>query len=170
MAELWRQIPRRVVAKLVAVAAAIGLDEIQPLLLRLEGLRYAVALVAASREPALIRDLDYRGPVDRRIILCRGGEARRGFGGQIQDLARLARDLWRIDEAVAAHPHLVGCLREVRHDIPPSFVRDRHLGEAGSELGRLGNHPNPGFGSKSAGNDPADVVIVDRGSRGLLAW
>src|SRR4029077_4251042 len=53
---------RRIVAYLMAVAATIGLDEVQPLILRLEFLRYAVALVAGAGEPALVRDLDHRSP------------------------------------------------------------------------------------------------------------
>jgi hypothetical protein len=38
----------------MAVAAAVGLDEIQPLILCLEFLGYAVARVAGAREPALV--------------------------------------------------------------------------------------------------------------------
>src|SRR5207245_4304824 len=56
----------------------------------------------------------------------------------------------------------------VRHGIPPTFIGDRDLGEAGAEIGGLGDHPHPGLGAEPAGDDPADVVIVDRRGRRLL--
>src|SRR5216684_9297113 len=89
MAERLGDRPGRVIAELVAVAAAIGLDEIEPLVLGLEHLWDAVALVAGAGEAALVRDLDHRRPVDRRIILRGGGQARRDGGRQVQDLAGL---------------------------------------------------------------------------------
>ena len=41
----------------MAVAATIGLDEIEPLLLCLEVLGHSVALVAGAGKAALVRDL-----------------------------------------------------------------------------------------------------------------
>src|SRR3984893_9779488 len=155
-----------VVADLMAVPTAIGLDEIEPLLRRLEILRDAVTLVAGAREAALVRDLDHRSPVDRRVILRRGGEVRRGFGDQVQDLARLGRDFRRVDETVAAHPNLGVRFGQVRHDVTPAFVGDRDLGETRAELGGLRYDPHPGFRPEPAGDHTADIVIVDGNRRG----
>ena len=54
LAEFWRQVPRRVIADLVAIAAAIGLDEVQPLVLGLEIFGNAVAFIAGAGEAALV--------------------------------------------------------------------------------------------------------------------
>src|ERR1700686_2290911 len=65
-------------------------------------------------------------------------------------------------------------LRQIGNDIAAALVGDRHLGKAGAELAGLGNDPDAGLRSEPAGDDPADVVIVDldlrrlRLSRGLL--
>ncbi len=166
LAEFWRQVPRREVADLVAIAAAIGFDEIQPLILGLEILGYAVALVAGAGEAAQFRDLDHRGPVYRRIVLRGRGEARRRLGGQVEGFARLGGDFRRVDETVAAHPNLVMRFGQVRHDIPSAFVGDRDLGEPRAELGGLRDDPDPSFRPEPAGDDPADIVIVNGNRRG----
>src|SRR5689334_16744207 len=72
-----RNVPRGIVADLVAIAAAVGLDKVEPLLLGLEVLRDAIAGVPGSGEAALIRHADHRGPVNCRVVLRCRGEARR---------------------------------------------------------------------------------------------
>ncbi len=170
MPERLGNVARGVIADLVAIAAAIGLDRVEPLILGLEVHGDAVAVGAGAGEPALVGNPDHRGPVDRRVILGRRGEIGRDHGGQVQRLARRRRDLRRIDQAVAAHPHPVGRLGKVRHHVAPGLVGHRHLGEPGAELGRLRDHPHAGFRSEPAGDDAADVVVVDLdgGRRGVL--
>src|SRR5262249_57303160 len=63
--------------------------------------------VTLTAELVGVRDLHHRVPVDRRIILRRGGLARRWHRRKIEMLAGLAVDLGGIDEAIAAHPDLV---------------------------------------------------------------
>ena len=87
-------VARRIVADLVAIAAAIGLDRIQPLLLGLEGDRDAVAVGTGAREPVAVRNPDHRRPVDRRIILRGGGETWRHHGGQVEKSCRARSRLW----------------------------------------------------------------------------
>jgi hypothetical protein len=41
------------------------------------------------------------------------------------------------------------------------IIRDHDLGESGAQVGRLGDHPDARFRSILAGDDPADVVVVD---------
>src|SRR6266478_2435287 len=145
----------------MAVPAATGLDRVQPALPRIESDGDAVALVAGAREAASVGDPDHRRPINRRVILCRGGEAGSDLGGQVQNLARLAHHLWRVDQAVAAHPDPVGSFWEIRYDKAAAFVGDRHLSEAGPEIAGLCNDPDTGFRPEAAGDDAADVVIVD---------
>ena len=161
MAERLGDVARRVIADLVAIAAAVGLDRVEILILGLEPHGDAVAVGAGAGELALVGDPDHRGPVDRRIILGGRGEIGRDHRAQIQRLARRGRDLRGIDQAVAAHPHPVGRLGKVRHHVAPGIIGHRHLGEPGAELGRLRDHPHAGFRSEPAGDDAADVVVVD---------
>ena len=131
----------------MAIAAAIGLDEVEPLLLGLEIFRDAVALVAGAGEAALVGDLDHRGPVDRRIILRRRGEARRDDGGQVEDLARLAGDLLASRRGRSRAPRPGNCaFGRSGIDVAAALVGDDHLGEAGAEIPGLGDDPDSGFG------------------------
>ena len=56
MAECLRNVARRVVADLVAIAAAIGLDDVEPLILGLEFDGDAIAVRAGARKLALVRN------------------------------------------------------------------------------------------------------------------
>jgi hypothetical protein len=99
----------------------------------------------------------------------RGGKARRGSGGQVEALTGLRIDLRRVDETVAPHPDLVMRLRQVRHDIPPAFVGDGDLREAGAELRGLRDDPDAGLRAEPAGHDTADIIVVDfNGGCGVL--
>ena len=152
---------RRVIADLVAVAAAVGLDGVEPLILGLEVDGDAVAVGAGAGEAALVRHPDHRGPVDRRIVLRGGREIGRDDRSEVERLAGRGRDLRRIDEAIAAHPDPVAGLGQIGNDVAADFVGDRHLGEAGAEFGRLRDHPYAGLRPEPAGDDSADVVVVD---------
>jgi hypothetical protein len=156
MAERLGDRPRRVIADLVAIAAAIGLDEVEPLILGLEGFGDAVAFVAGAGEAALVRHLDHRRPVDCRVILRRRGEIWRNHCGEVKGLAKLGRNLFRIDKTVAAHPDAVIRLRQIGDDIATAFVGDHDLGEAGAEIPGLGDDPDPSLRPETAGDDPAD--------------
>ena len=119
-------------------------------------------------EFAGVRDLQHRVPVDRRIVFRRLRVVRRRHRAQIELLARLAVDLGRIDEAVAAHPHLVFGLGKIRHHVAALVVGDHHLGVAGGKVGGLRDHPHPGLRPVRSGHHAADVVVVD-GDGGLGA-
>src|ERR1051325_8239025 len=158
------------IAHLVAIAAAIGLDEVEPLLLRLEVLGDAVALVAGAREAAFVRDLQHRIPVIGGVVLRGGSEVRRHLGLQVEELAGLRIDLGRVDQAVAAHPDPVLRLWQVGDHIAAALVGDGDLGKAGAEVAGLGDNPNAGFRAQAAGHDAADIVAIDLdrgGGRGL---
>ena len=98
--------PRR--RKRMAAIAAAGLDGVQP---------GALAFHPPQREFILRRHLQHREPVDRRIIF--GGQfgTRRRHRGQVQSLARRGSHLWRIHQAIAAHPDVVIGLRQIRDDV-----------------------------------------------------
>src|SRR5262249_59325964 len=77
-AQSRRNLAGRLVAELVAVAAAVELHGIEPLLLGLVGLRHAVTAEARARKQASVRDLQHRQPIDggivfRRFLRGRGG-------------------------------------------------------------------------------------------------
>jgi hypothetical protein len=103
----------------------------------------------------------HRIPIDRRIILCRGGIVRRRNGGEIELLARLGLDLGRIDQSIAAHPDLIFGLRQVGHHVAALVVGDDHLGIAGGQVVRFCDHPDAGFRPLGSGDHTTDVVIVD---------
>src|SRR5262249_60625213 len=84
--------PRRVVPDLMAIAAAVGLDEVEPLVLGFEVFRDAVALVPGLGEMALVRRPVPRSPVEGGLVLRRPSEARRGAGAEVQRFAALTRD------------------------------------------------------------------------------
>ena len=161
LAERRRDRARGQLAELVTADAGPVLDHREPF--RLGDLLRNVALAA---ELAGVRDLQHRVPVDRRIVLRRRRLVRGRHGFKIELLARLAVDLRRVDEPVAAHPHLVFGLGKVGHDVAALVVGDHHLGVAGREIGGLRDHPHAGLRSVRPRDRAADVVIVD-GDGGL---
>ncbi len=107
------------------------------------------------------RNLQHRIPVDTGIILGRGGGVGRGHRAEVQQMARRALLLRRIDQAIAPHPDAVICLRQVRHEIAPAIIGDHDLGEFGREIRRLGDHPDPGLGSVQSADDAAQIARAD---------
>ena len=159
-----RERARGELAHLMAADAAVVLHQVEPVaLLDLVG---DVAVLLA--ELAGVRNLQHRIPVDRRIVFCRLGLVRRRHRGQVQLLAGLAVDLGGIDQAVAAHPHLVFGFRKIGHDVAALVVGDHHLGVAGRKIGGFRDHPHAGLGAVRAGDHAADVVVID-GDRGGCA-
>ncbi len=128
----------------------------------------AVAVVAGAGEFGLVRDLDEREPVDRRIILRRGGLVRRLDRGDVHDLAGGGGGLRRVDEAIAAHPHRVVRLRQVGHHVAALIVGDHDLDHLGREIGGLRNHPDAGLRPVRTGDDAAEVGVADADRRALL--
>ena len=153
----------------VAGDAAGGLYDIQPCRVAFDVLRHVLVAVRAGKV-TLVRDVQHRKPVDRRIILRGGRRIRRRHGRQIDDLPRRRHDPRRVDEPVAAHPDIVIGLGEVRNDIASLIVGDDDFGEWRRQPGGLGNHPDAGFGPVFAGDHPAQIMLAnaDRGLRGLL--
>src|SRR4029453_7687680 len=97
----------RLIAQLMARYATIGLDDVQPLSLALDALMNAVGLLSGSGKLALVRNLEHRIPVNRRIILGRGSFTWRHYGLQVERLSGNRFDLRRIHQPVAAHPNVV---------------------------------------------------------------
>ena len=58
----------------------------------------------------------------RRVVLGRGALVRCDHRLEVQRLARHARDLGRVHEAVAADEHLILRRRQIRHDVPALVV------------------------------------------------
>ena len=111
---------------------------------------------------ALVRHVEERHPVARRVVLRGRLRVRRDHRGQVERLAGRRLHLRRIDEAVAAHPHVVVRLREVGDDVASAVVGDDDLREPRRQVVRFGDHPDARLGSLRAGDDAADVVVVDR--------
>ena len=158
LAELLRYRARRLVAKLMTRVAAVGLDDVEPLGLALQGDRDPVALGSRARELALVRHLEHRIPVDGRVVFRRRGGGRRHRRDEVEVSPGDGLHLGRIDEPVAAHPHTVRRLREVGEEVAPAIVGDDDLGELGRELGGLRDHPDAGFRSVRAGDHATEIA------------
>ena len=91
------------------------------------------------------RNFHHRVPVDRRIVVRRGGRARRRHRREIELLAGLGAHLRQVDEAIAAHPDLIVRGRKIGNDVAALVVGDDAPGEAGRQVGGLGDHPDAGF-------------------------
>ena len=129
------------VAERVTAVAAVGLDHVEPLRL---------ALHLAEREFMLRRHLQHRIPVDRRIDVGCGLGRRRRHRREVDDLARLALDLRRVDEAIAAHEDLVARARQVGDQVAPLIVGDHALDIAGRKVGGFRDHPDARLRRRSA--------------------
>ncbi len=151
MAELLRNGTRRLVAELVAGVAAVGLREVEPL---------ALTACFPYREFALLRNLEHRIPVDRRIIFRRGGCARRDHRVEVDDFSGDGLDLEGIDQPVAAHPHLVAGFRKLGNQVAAAIVGDHDLREFRGKVGRFGDHPYAGLWAVRARDHPAQLVCA----------
>ena len=156
MAERRRQRAGRFLAELMAADARPVLHNREPILLR-DFLRNG----ALAAELALVRDLQQRVPVDRRIIMRRRGLVRRDHGGEIERLARNPAHFGRVDKPIAAHPDAVIRLRQIGQDVAAAIVGGDDLDEAGRQIGGFRDHPDTGLGPMRAGDHAADVVRVD---------
>jgi hypothetical protein len=140
--------------------AAVGLELAQELRL-VESFVDAVAIVTGTGELALLRHLGHRKPVDGRIELSGRRFIRRRHRGEVHDLARLGLDLGGVDKPVAAHPHAVFGLRQLRKHVAALVVGDHDLGHPGGELGRLCNHPHASLRPIRPGDDAAEIGRAD---------
>ena len=156
----------------MAGVAAVGLDDVEPLALILHVGRHAVALVARAGEQGLLRNVQHREPVDRRIIFGRCGGVRREGRGNVDDLAGRALGLRRIHEAVAARPDLEVRFWQIRDDIAALIVGHHSARKLRREISRLSDDPDAGFRPLRTRHHAADVLLADGdgcGRRGLLS-
>jgi hypothetical protein len=122
--------------------------------------------VGSAAEILLGRHLHHRVPVDGGIVMRRRRLARGRHGREVEELAGLCAHLGRIDEPIAAHPHLiVHIAREVGDDVAPLVVGHDHLGEPGGQLRRLRDYPHTGLGPCGPPHHATDVVVVDGDNR-----
>ena len=156
--ETLGDLPRGLGADLMASAAA---HLVEPIGLALHFLRNAVALGACAGELALVRHLCQRIPVAGRIVFRRRARVRRRHSGQVQNLAGAGLHLRRIDQPVAAHPHVVGRFRKIRYQVAAPIVGDHDPGELGGQVSRFRDHPDARLGPAWAAHHPAKVVVVD---------
>ena len=161
LAELGRNLPRRLAPEPVTGGAPTRLEAAQPRCLVRHVRRNAVPVLTGARELVGSRHLEQRVPVAGRIVLRRRLRVGRDDRRQIEVGARRHLLLGRIDEPVAAHPDVVGRLRQVRHDVAALVVGDHGAVEPGRQVHGLGDHPDPRLGPVRPGHDPADVVVVD---------
>ena len=157
ISERRRDRARRQSAELMTADAAIVLHQAEPV-----GQLDVFRDVTLTAELLGGRNLEHRIPIDRWIVLRRGCVVRRDHGGEIELLARIGIDLRRIDQAVAAHPDFIVCLRQIGHDIAALIVSDDHAGKAGRQFLGLRDHPHAGFRPVRTAHDAADVVALDR--------
>ena len=165
LAELLRNRARRLVAELVTRVAAVGLDDVEPLRLALEGHRDAVTARAGAGELALVRHLEHGIPVDRRVVLGRRRRARRHGRLQIDQLAGNGTNLGRVDEPVAADPDPVGRLGKIGQDIAAPIIGDHDLGKLRGQVGRLGDDPHAPLRPVRACDHAAEVPAADADRR-----
>src|SRR4029453_13909590 len=160
-AEDLRDLPRRLVPELVARRAACRLEVRDPLRLAAHRLGDAVAARSRAGELALVRHGYQCEPVVGRVVLRGGSRIWRDDRGEVQRVARYRLHLWRINETVAANQDVVGCLRQIRHNIPTLSVGDDDPVHLRWQIRRLGDHPDASFGPARAGYDAADIVGID---------
>jgi len=140
----------------MAGKATIGLDDVEPPLLALDA-----AEAGGRGELALVRHLEQRVPIDRRVVFRRRGCTRCRHRGQIENLAWRGRRLGGIDEPVAANPDAVIGPRKLRQQIAAALVGDDDLDELGGKFRGFGDHPHPGFRAVGAGDFPAKIALPD---------
>ena len=159
---------RRGPAHLMAARAAVGVDDVaDPVALGLHVGRDAVALVTGAGEIALRRQLQQREPVERRVVLRGGLLVGRRRRLQVEDLARLGLHLGRVNQPIAAHPHVVLACRQVGDDVPAAVVGDDALDQARRRASRFGDHPDAGLGPVGARDHAANIVVIN--ARGCAA-
>ncbi len=156
--ETLGDLPRGLGADLMAGAAA---HLVEPIGLALHSFRNAVALGARAGELALVWHFGQRIPVAGWIVFRRRARVGRRHSGQVQNLARAGLYLRRIDQPVAAHPHVVGRFRKIRYHVAAPIVGDHDPGEFGGQVSRFCDNPDARLGPSRAVHNPAKVVVVD---------
>jgi len=152
LAERLRDRPCSGGAERVAGLARAALHDVQP---------FALALDLLQWELARGRHVKHREPVDRRVVLRCRGLTRRLCRGQVQQPAWRRLHAGRVDQPVAAHPHVVVRLRQIRQDVPPAVIGDDDLRELRRQVRRLRDDPYPSLGATGTTDDPANIVAVD---------
>ena len=151
----------RQLAELVAADAAVVFHHVE-IIGELDVLRCFFAA-----EHLGLGDFHHRVPIDRRVIARGGRCVRRGHGSQVKQLAGRALHLRRIDEAVAAHPHVIIGFRQIGDDIAALIVGDDDADETHRQIARFRDHPDAGLRPLRTGDHAADVVVVN-GNRSRL--
>ena len=155
---------RRLVAQLMTARAAVGVHDVaNPLALALHRRRNPVAPGRWPRagEVTLGRHLKQREPIQSRVVVRRRLRVRRRNRRQIENLARRRLDFRRVDEPVAANPHVVVCLRKVGDQVAALIVGDHDFDQACGQLPGFRDHPDARLGAARSSDHAADVVIVD---------
>ena len=163
VAERLGNLSRGLVPQCVTSRAAVGVDHrADPLALALDVRRDAVPVRPRAGELVRSGDLEQGEPVLRRVVLrrrCRvGGHDRR----EVERRARLRLRLLGIHQPVAAHPDVVGGLRQIGEQVASRVVRHDDPGETGGQIAGLRDHPDPGLGAVGTGDHTGDVVAVHR--------
>jgi hypothetical protein len=154
------------IAQLMTGEAAVGLHDVQPLLLALHLGRHAIAagLGTGAGEFAFGWNPQHRVPIDRGIILRRRLPVGCSDGFQGELLSWRGLDLRRIHQAVTAHPDAVGGLGQIRDQEPALVVGYDDLGVFCGKAGGFRDDPDAGFGALGARDRTADIAGLDRNS------
>ena len=136
LTELLRDGPHSRRAERMAGLTGTGFDDVEP---------FSLALDLRQRKLVLSRHVQHGEPVDGRINLRRSGRIGRRNRCEIDDLARLSARLGQIDETVTANPDVVVRLGKIRDQVTPLIIGHDDLGELCGKIGRLRDHPDPGF-------------------------
>ena len=144
---------------------AVRLQPVDPVVLRQHRLAEAVAVSASAGKIAFRRRLQQRQPVVARIHLCGFLRRLRGIRAERHRLAlRLHRHRRRIDQAIAADPHAVVRVGQLRQGEAAAIVGDDNLDDVGRQVTGFGDDPHAGLWSLAALDHAGDVV----GDRGRL--
>ena len=111
--------------------------------------------------------MEQREPGLGRVVVRGRPGVRCDDGRQVDRIPGLGLHPLRVHEPVAAHPDVVGGVRQVGDEVAPRIVGHDDLDVTGRQLAGLGNHPDSGFGTAGAGHHAGDVVAV-HGNGGAL--
>jgi hypothetical protein len=159
--EKRRNRARVFVAELMAGFAAIGLDEVNPLVLAFDVGRDAVASWSRAGKFTSFGHLEKGIPVIRRIELRGRRPIRRDGRLQIDNFSRLALHLRGIHQAVTARPHRIIRLRQIGKHVAATIVGDHFLDVARRQIRGFRDHPDACFRAVGAGHHSTDIISVD---------
>ena len=162
-------LPRRLVAHLMAREQPSVLHDVEPLRLALHVLGDAVALAARCREtrswPAPRASNTSSWPDSTRAAAAAFGAT---TAVRFRSLPGRGLNLRRIHQPVAAHPHAVIGLRQIGHEVAAAIVGDHDLDELGRQVGRFRDDPDARFRPLRAGDHTAEIPAADADSVGGL--